>query len=224
MLIFSHRGNGFGHLENTLPALVAALEAGVDGVEFDVHLSRDGVPVIIHDETVDRTTSDTGYVHDKTAAELEALGAPRLETFLEEAKRFPKAIINIEIKALDMEREVVALLAGWPRERIIISSFEHKVLYTLQSLDETLRLGVLYEDHDEPVVEKVHEDTKAYSIHPATAQIDRLFSARQNVVCWIHKEAAFPNNMAEVRRAQAGGATILITDHARDVMQALKGV
>ncbi len=224
MLIFSHRGNGFGYLENTLPALVAALEAGVDGVEFDVHLSLDGVPIIIHDETVDRTTSDTGYVREKTAAELAALGAPHLETFLQEAQRFPNAVINIEIKALDMEREVVALLAGWPRERIIISSFEHKVLYNLQKLDSSLRLGVLYEDHDEPVVEKVHLETNAYAVHPATAQLDRLFKARQNVVCWIHKEAAFPHNMTEVKRAQAAGAAILITDHARDVMQALKGV
>jgi glycerophosphoryl diester phosphodiesterase len=74
-IVFAHRGGAALAPENTMPAFERGLALGADGLEFDVHLSKDGVPVIIHDQTVDRTTNGTGAVADLTAAELAALDA-----------------------------------------------------------------------------------------------------------------------------------------------------
>ncbi len=74
-LVFAHRGGRALAPENTLLALDAGLRAGADGLECDVRLSRDGVPVVIHDAMVDRTTNATGPVHAYTAAELARMDA-----------------------------------------------------------------------------------------------------------------------------------------------------
>jgi len=74
-LILGHRGAPRLAPENTLASFKAGLEAGVDGFELDVQLSRDGRLVVIHDERVDRTTDGKGWVKDMTLAELKALDA-----------------------------------------------------------------------------------------------------------------------------------------------------
>ena len=74
-LVFAHRGGAGLSPENTMPAFERGLAMGADGLEFDVHLSRDDVPVVIHDPTVDRTTDGTGAVASLTAAEMAALDA-----------------------------------------------------------------------------------------------------------------------------------------------------
>ncbi|MGE5593151.1 MAG: glycerophosphodiester phosphodiesterase [Betaproteobacteria bacterium] len=74
-LVLGHRGAPRVAPENTLAAFKAGLEAGVDGFELDVQLSRDGRLVVIHDERVDRTTNGKGWVKDMTLAELKALDA-----------------------------------------------------------------------------------------------------------------------------------------------------
>jgi len=71
----AHRGGSKLRPENTAPAFDHAAMLGVDGFECDVHLSRDGVPVVIHDPTLDRTTNATGPVHGLTAAELAGVDA-----------------------------------------------------------------------------------------------------------------------------------------------------
>ena len=73
--IYAHRGASAYAPENTLPAFQAAMEQGADGIELDVHLSRDGELVVIHDEELDRTTNGTGLVKDHTLAELKKLCA-----------------------------------------------------------------------------------------------------------------------------------------------------
>ena len=75
VLVIGHRGNPADTPENTLASIASAFALGCDLVEVDVRLTRDGVPVIMHDETVDRTTNGTGNVADLTLAELKALDA-----------------------------------------------------------------------------------------------------------------------------------------------------
>ena len=75
MEIWAHRGASRVAPENTMPAFERAIAAGADGIEFDVQLSRDGEVVVIHDETLSRTTDGTGRVVDHTLAELRALDA-----------------------------------------------------------------------------------------------------------------------------------------------------
>lgn len=74
-LIVAHRGASATHPENTLPAFEEAIRLGAPAVELDVRLSRDGVAVVMHDATVERTTDGTGAVHELSVAEIGALDA-----------------------------------------------------------------------------------------------------------------------------------------------------
>ena len=82
-LIIGHRGASVVALENTLPAFAAAIAAGADGIEFDVRLSGDGVPVIIHDDTLTRTHGVRRRVVDLSAEELRGFGVPSLRELFE---------------------------------------------------------------------------------------------------------------------------------------------
>ena len=109
--VAAHRGWRSQYPENTIPAFKAALELGVDQIEFDVRMTRDGELVIIHDATVDRTTNGTGAVKDKTFAEIRTLDAgshkgeqfagtviPTLREFLELIKDHPTLTLDLELK------------------------------------------------------------------------------------------------------------------------------
>jgi glycerophosphoryl diester phosphodiesterase len=74
-LVFAHRGGALRAPENTMPAIDNGLALGADGLEIDVQLSADGIPVVIHDRTLDRTTDRTGPVNGMTAAELARVDA-----------------------------------------------------------------------------------------------------------------------------------------------------
>lgn len=92
--VICHRGYSSRYPENTMLAFQKAIETGADGIELDVHLTRDGEVVVIHDELVDRTTDGVGFVKDFSLAELRRLNAahgweiapqrvPTLEEYLE---------------------------------------------------------------------------------------------------------------------------------------------
>src|SRR5437868_13578477 len=94
-LVFAHRGGSKIGPENTIAAFDRGLAAGADGLELDVHLSRDGAVVVHHDHLLDRTTRGTGSVNARTASELALLDVPRLDAVLE---RYPGRKIIIELK------------------------------------------------------------------------------------------------------------------------------
>jgi glycerophosphoryl diester phosphodiesterase len=94
--IIAHRGARSIAPENTIAAFQKAINLGADGIECDVHMSSDSVPVVIHDETVDRTTSGSGLVAELTAEQLRAFGVPTLEETLECLPE--QAVINVELK------------------------------------------------------------------------------------------------------------------------------
>ena len=71
--IFAHRGASGYAPENTLEAFALAITQGADGIELDVQLTKDGIPVVIHDETIDRVTEKKGWVKDYTLKELKEL-------------------------------------------------------------------------------------------------------------------------------------------------------
>lgn len=131
--ILGHRGAGGVAPENTLASFERALADGADILESDVHVTRDGVPVLIHDPDLDRTTDGSGPVRDRTLAELRHLDAAcRFEDdgtplrgrgitvpSLEEAfDAFPQARFNLEIKALSggVVDRVVELVQARKRE------------------------------------------------------------------------------------------------------------
>lgn len=109
--VAAHRGNSIAYPENTLPAFQSALDINADMIEFDLHMTKDGEIVVIHDHTVDRTTSGTGLVKDKTLEEIKALDAgswkaaqfkgvqiPTFIEFLELVKDNKDLLFNIEFK------------------------------------------------------------------------------------------------------------------------------
>jgi len=108
--LVAHRGNAAEFPENTLPAMVSALELGVRFIELDVHLSRDGIPVVMHDHLLLRTTGLPGSVFDYDAADLARLEAS-------EPQRFGDRFSGIRVPLL---RDVMGLLAGRPEITLFI--------------------------------------------------------------------------------------------------------
>jgi glycerophosphoryl diester phosphodiesterase len=163
-LIIAHRGYRAKYPENTLVAFEAAIDAGADMIELDVLLTKDRKMVVIHDESVDRTTNGQGMVSDCTLSEIKALDAgnwfdarfkgerlPTLEEVLEIVdKRIP---INIEIKSSAyephhppdaIEQQIVELVARKNAvENVLISSFEWRVLENLASLKKAPAIALL---------------------------------------------------------------------------------
>ena len=109
-LNIAHRGASAAAPPNTLAAFKKAVELGADGIEFDVHFSADGVPVVIHDLTVDATTDGSGRVADLTLAQLKQLDA---------GTRFDPAFTGERIPTLDEVLEAVSGRRGWGGELLL---------------------------------------------------------------------------------------------------------
>lgn len=161
VLVIGHRGAAARAPENTLSALDAAREAGADLVELDVHTSRDGVPVVVHDETLERTTDAPARwpggdlrVAARSAGELATLDAggwagaafadarlPTLEQALE--RLAPWACAALDVKRCEAGT-LCALLArrGW-LERVVVMAFDVDLLAACHALRPELVLGAL---------------------------------------------------------------------------------
>ena len=126
MLRLAHRGDTRAAPENTVGALLAAMDVpGCDGVEFDVRLSMDGVPVLLHDETLNRVQGRPGRVDGMTVVELAASGVPSLAEVL--AALPAHAFLNVELKGDDHGDATAAVLRaarGEAGENAVVSSFE----------------------------------------------------------------------------------------------------
>ncbi len=135
MLRLAHRGDWRRAPENTLPALVAALAIdGCDGLEFDVRVSADGVPVLLHDETLARVQGRPERVDTLRARDLEELGVPALADVLAAIPH--SAFLDVELKGRH-DRAVVEVLAagrGPGLVNAVVSSFEHEALERISRL------------------------------------------------------------------------------------------
>ncbi len=162
LLNIGHRGASGRFPENTLSSFRAAIEAGAEMCELDVQMTRDGVAVVIHDDTVDRTTDGHGPVAGLTLAELKRLDAgawfdrkfageriPTLDEVLAAVK--DRCALDIELKAKHSERQVCELMR---KHRAIdtsstmpgmISSFEWDLLWRAREIEPAIRIGMLAE-------------------------------------------------------------------------------
>ena len=162
-IIYGHRGASGYAPENTLEAFRLAIEMGADGFELDVHMSRDGELVVIHDESVDRTTNGTGLVKDLTLAEIQSLDAcngmqqyagAKIPTLGEvfDLVRDTHHIVNVEIKTdecfyPEIEEKCLALAKEkGVEDRVIYSSFNHYTLVRMRELKPDVKLGMLFGD------------------------------------------------------------------------------
>ena len=168
--------------ENTMAAFRLALEQGADGIELDVQMTRDGELVVIHDETLDRTSSGSGYLFQRSYAEIKSIDAgswfstefagesiPRLNDVLD-LMQGSQRTLNIELKTGmvlydGIEQQLVSLLSCYSGIDVVISSFNHYSLRTLKSLAPELAIGALYmEGLVEPWL--YAKRLNAYSLHP----------------------------------------------------------
>jgi glycerophosphoryl diester phosphodiesterase len=161
--IFAHRGYRVVAPENTLPAFEAALAYPVDGLEIDLHRTKDGELVVIHDETVDRTTNGSGFIRDMTLAELKQLDAgsykePKMPgvqiptfvefmTFLETKKFTGKLLVEVKTDHIDypgIEAQVLGIVNEFaPTYPVIYQSFNLETLRRFRKLGPDLTLAAL---------------------------------------------------------------------------------
>ncbi|MFN2603889.1 MAG: glycerophosphodiester phosphodiesterase [Gemmatimonadaceae bacterium] len=148
----AHRGLRDSYPENSIPAFIAAVDAGADAIELDVHATRDGVVVVHHDPHLSResTSSLAGRAiaalgHDELSKfELQpGVGVPTLEATLEEIA--PRARVYIEIKAPEIESSVAAALSKIPNaaEQCAVHSFDHRIVKRFRELATRIPGGIL---------------------------------------------------------------------------------
>ena len=134
-LRLAHRGDHRVEPENSLGAMLAAMDSpDCDGLEFDVRLSLDGVPILLHDRSLERVQRVAARPGDLTALELAGHGIPTLAEVLERVPR--RAFLDVELKA-DVGRAVVEVLAagrGAELQRAVVSSFEVSALERIRGL------------------------------------------------------------------------------------------
>lgn len=161
-LNIAHRGFSGKYPENTMLSFKKAVEAGCDGIENDVQLTKDGVAVICHDEKIDRTTNGTGFIKDYTYKELlkfdagirwgkefKGLAIPTLDEFLNYVKD-KNLYLDIELKTgvilYDGIEEIVIRKINefGVKEKTILSSFNHYSMVKCKTIDNTVKTGLLY--------------------------------------------------------------------------------
>jgi glycerophosphoryl diester phosphodiesterase len=128
-LLYAHRGARLEHPENSLEAFSAALAAGADALEIDVHMTRDGHPVVAHDGDGRRTAGVAREIRNCTLVEIKHwdLGATvRMPTLEETLSAFPDALLNVDVKQTrpDMVPALIALIARHRAQaRVLLTSF-----------------------------------------------------------------------------------------------------
>jgi glycerophosphoryl diester phosphodiesterase len=181
VLNIGHRGASKAFPENTLAAFRAACDAGADMCELDVQLSRDGAVVVIHDDTVDRTTNGRGAVAGLTLEQLKGLdagGGERIPTLDEVfAATAGRCGINVELKIAGLEAQVAAIMRKWNAvETAMVSSFEWGALEAIRALAPEIRLGVLAEKKPDRMLEAAAR-MHAYAVNPRFDLATREFCA-----------------------------------------------
>lgn len=238
VLIVAHRGLSAEEPENTMRSFRRAAEVGCDLIELDVHLSRDGVPVVIHDETLERTTNGSGRVADRTWAELRALDAgmgeriPSLDDVVAWAAK-DSIGLSVEIKqptpahALPpyerIAERVVALVRTAGRALCIVHSFDHPTVLRMRELWPEATTGVSYGGGTlvEPLA--LGSAARASGIHPWWAWVSpdvtrAAHEAGMHVHAW---GAAWPPRREEIEALVAAGVDSLDANDPRRLREIL---
>ncbi len=231
MKIIAHRGYSGEYPENTRAAFVAAIEAGCDGFETDVHLTADGEPVILHDAELDRTSTGSGLVYKQTYRELLTydFGAkyhPRFRgerilhlSELLELTREHGLLLNIELKFPrfaypEIERKVISLVREYGMEdQTLLSSFNHISMKLCGELCPQIRTGLLYMN---PLyrAERYAATCEAYALHPhhLLLQFEQGLASRAREQ-GMKLHAWTVNEPSDFERMRDLGADAVITDH-----------
>jgi glycerophosphoryl diester phosphodiesterase len=237
--VFAHRGAAGTYPENTMISFKKAKRLGANGLELDVQLTKDDQLVVIHDETLDRTTDGRGFVHNYTYDELKRYNAnykfgdkvefctiPLLEDVLKWCES-NSLKINIELKNsfipyYGMEEELISLIRKYRfGKRVILSSFNDESLIKCKQLAPNIETAILYNNR---IMHPWHyaEHIGASAIHPSYRLVDRYIVGE----CKKRKIAVRPytiNNVLLMKQMIEDGCDALITDYPERAVSLLKG-
>lgn len=208
ILKIAHRGFSELYPENTITSFNRAVEEGAEMIEFDVHLSREGVPMVIHDDTIERTSNGRGFVKDMTFSELRAFDysishpengfclIPTLDEVISLLKG--RVLMNIEIKNLPVkyrgieERIVSIVMRHDCVDSVVISSFDHHCLDKVKSINPRLMVGMFY-SASWLLFEDELKLLKPYSIHPDVRAVDwnQIYRAKElgcRIFPWVARD------------------------------------
>jgi glycerophosphoryl diester phosphodiesterase len=236
-LVFGHRGAKAYAPMNTLPAFELAAEQGAQGIELDVHRSKDGHPVIVHDFSVDATSDGQGLVVEKTLAELKALDAgawfdarfagtriPTLDEVFEAVGA--RLFVNVEIKSESVETDgvedvVAACIARHNMgARVIVSSFNPLTLHRFRAIAPDVPVGFLYYPGSPDDVLNLLGDLPYEAYHPyheiITPELVAEYAAQGRVLnTWTVNDPARAVALRDL------GVRGIITDNPDTVLAAL---
>ena len=217
-LVIAHRGYREKYPENTLAAFNAAVDAGAPMIELDVSLTKDRKLIVIHDDTLDRTTDGIGPVSEYTLAELKRFDAgswfdtcfkdeqlPALEEVFDAVGG--QVLLNIEIKssAFELKRlpdaienQVIDLIHSKNcKDSVLISSFNDTILKNIRKLDARVPMGIISRRKSDSHTLERYKKLDLFSWHP-----ERSIVTRQCVEL-MHKDsiAVFPYTVNAVKEA-----------------------
>ena len=242
VLVVGHRGSSGTAPENTIASFRQAIDAGADMIELDIRMTKDYHFVVIHDRTVDRTTTGHGAVSAKTLQEIRLLDAggwfsPRfrgeqIPTLREVMDLLPEHVgLNIEVKtdgdprpgrALE-ESLVLILREGRMNGPCLVSSFDHPHLRRLHRLDPDLRLGALYH----PVRDLAKKPSTICRAAGASAFICSRTQLRKRLVDDVRRHAIFlavygVNSAADLAAVRRSGPGAVVTDYPAKIIRTLR--
>jgi glycerophosphoryl diester phosphodiesterase len=230
-IVIAHRGASGTCPENTLAAFRRAAAVGAPMIELDVQLTRDGEVVVLHDDTLERTTTGSGPVRQRTLAELRGLDAgswfdasfrgERVPTLAEVLDAFPLAV-NVELKAAGgdgLEARTLAVVeAAGALERVVFSSFAFAALERLRACSVRAALAVLWEHAPIPEAVRRAERVAARALHlrKETATPEAIAIA---AAAGLPVRAWTVNAPGEFNRLAAAGVDGVFTDYPERFLQ-----
>ncbi|MFG2470536.1 glycerophosphodiester phosphodiesterase [Streptomyces canus] len=210
-LTIGHRGVMGTEPENTLRSFVAAQQAGLDLIELDLHLSKDGALVVMHDTDVDRTTDGTGPIADKTLTELRALDAGRGERVpvFEEVLDAVRSPLQAEIKDIAAARALAeVMLRRNLAPRVEVSSFHDEAIAEIGRLVPGVRTALIGSRFGPDIVERAVEagaGTVCLNIRRITLEVvEAARKADLKIIGWVVNTQ---DHLRLVRALELDGAT-----------------
>ncbi len=228
-LIFAHRGDTKAAVENTLSAIDSALRMGVDGVEVDLRLTRDGEIVLFHDDNLMRLTGLKGKVEDRDLNHLKtvALGRDTIATLRELLDLVrDRALLNLEIKTVHfrddlLEKKLLESLKSFSlHDSVLVTSFHPLPLWKLKRLAPTLPRGYLFENklflHDKIMPFLDPFSVNAPLAYASKSLSDAVHRAGRRFFIWT------VNDEDDIKRCIDLGVDGLITDEPQKLLNLLK--
>jgi glycerophosphoryl diester phosphodiesterase len=231
-LVFAHRGGSALAPENTMAAFDNGLALGADGLELDVHLSSDGRVVVHHDRTLNRTTTLTGPVAARTAAELNRAAVPLLDDVLRR-HRDTRVIIELKVNHPTLARAAVdAVRAAGAVDRVCFGGFGTRVLRAVRELEPAIATSgareevrwALYRSWCRWPVKRVAYD--GYQV-PEWAGSTRVVSPRfvnDAHAAGLGVQVWTVDHVAEAKRLLSYGVDALITDRPDTIVPLVRSL